>query len=114
MEDFNKIVKAGITVEIVNLSRATYENAEAFKNIINNDIAKGVRRLVIDLSHCEFMDSTFIGVLVVALKNITETGGNLRIVKPSSTAHSILETTDALRIFSLYNTIEEAIKTFIH
>lgn len=59
MEDFNKIVISDITVEIVNLTRATYENAEAFKNIINNDIAKGVRRLVIDLSHCEFMDSTF-------------------------------------------------------
>ena len=114
MEDFNKIVIAGITVEVVNLTRATYKNAIAFSDILNNDIANGVRKIVIDLSHCEFMDSTFIGVLVVALRDITKIGGKLCIVKPSSIAHSILETTDTLRIFSLYNTIEEATKSFIH
>ena len=114
MEEFSKIVIEDITVETVNLFRATYKNAEAFKNIINNDIANGVRKMVIDLSHCGFMDSTFIGVMVVALKDITKIGGKLRIVKLSSVAHSILETTDTLRIFSLYNTIDEATKSFIH
>ena len=114
MEEFSKIVVEDVTVETVNLSRATYKNAEAFKNIINDDIANGARKIVIDLSHCGFMDSTFIGVLVVALKDISKTGGKLRIIKPSSVAHSILERTDTLRIFSLYDTIEAAAKSFIH
>ena len=112
MEDFKKTVIADVTIETVNLTRATVDNAGVFKNIINNDIANGVRKMVIDLSNCDFMDSTFIGVMVVALKNIQKIRGELRIVKPFSIAHSILETTNTLRIFNLYDTVEEATKSF--
>ena len=112
MENFNKNVIADVTVETVNLTRATIENAGTFKNIINGDISNGVRKMVIDLSYCEFMDSTFIGVLVIALKEIRKLNGELRIVRPYSIAHSILETTNTLRIFDLYDTLEEATKSF--
>ena len=112
MENFNKNVIADVTVETVNLTRATIENAGTKKNIINYDISNGVRKMVIDLSYCEFMDSTFIGVLVLVLKDIRKLNGELHIVKPDSIAHSILETTNTLRIFDLYDTLEEATNSF--
>ena len=112
MEDFGKTVIAGVTVETVNLTRATFEHAGIFKSIINDDISNGIRKMVIDLSNCDFMDSTFIGVLVVTLKNIKKLNGKLRIVKPFSIAHSILESTNTLRIFDIYDSLEEATSGF--
>ena len=68
MEDFGKIVIKDIVVEIVNLSRATYKEAGEFKKILNEDYEKRYRKLIVDIRQCEFIDSTFLGVLVVALK----------------------------------------------
>ena len=112
MEDFEKTTITDITVETVNLTRATFEHASIFKSIINADISSGVRKIVIDLSNCDFMDSTFIGVLVVTLKNIKKLNGELRMVKPNSIAQSILETTNTLRIFDIYDSLEQATNNF--
>ncbi len=112
MEDFEKIVIADVAVETVNLTRATYKEAAELKKIINEDIARRFKKIVIDLSHCEFIDSTFIGVLVVSLKNIANIGGELHIIKPASIAHSILEMSGTLDIFNLCDNMEEAINSF--
>ena len=112
MEDFEKTLIEDITVETVNLTRATFEHAGTFKSIIMDDISNGIRKMVIDLSNCDFMDSTFIGVLVVTLKEIRKLNGKLRIVKPYSIAHSILETTNTLRVFDIYDSIDEAANSF--
>jgi anti-anti-sigma factor len=112
MEDFEKIVIADVAVETVNLTRATYKEAAELKKIINEDIARRFKKIVIDLSQCEFIDSTFIGVLVVSLKNIASIGGELHIIRPASIAHSILEMSGTLDIFNLCDNMEEAINSF--
>ena len=112
MENFEKTVVADVAVETVNLSRATLEHASTFKSMINEDISNGIRKMVIDLRNCEFMDSTFIGVLVVSLKNLKKLNGKLHLVKPHSFAHSVLESINTLRIFDIYDSLEEATNSF--
>jgi anti-anti-sigma factor len=112
MEDFKRTIFGDIVVETVNLTRATYKEAGMLKYILNKDIFNGFRKIVIDLSQSEFIDSTFIGVLVITLKEIGKKSGELRIVQPMSIANTILEKTGTFNIFNVYDTLEEALKSF--
>ncbi len=112
MEDFEKIIIEDISVIIVNITRATYKEAGMLKKIIYEDIERRFRKIVIDLSACEFVDSTFIGVLVVTLKSISKLGGEIRIIKPASIVHTILAKSGTLDLFNISENVEQAIKNF--
>ena len=112
MEDFERKVIGDVTVEIVNLTRATYKEAGTFKDILKKDIDRQIKKIIIDLSQCEFIDSTFTGVLVLALKDVIKMGGKLRVVSPSSIAHSVLEKTNTLRIFNVLDSLDDATNSF--
>jgi anti-sigma B factor antagonist/stage II sporulation protein AA (anti-sigma F factor antagonist) len=112
MEGFEKTIIEDVAVETVNLARATYEEAGMLKKILNDDIEKGFKKIIIDLAQCDFIDSTFIGVLVVTLKKIAEIGGELRLIKPASFTNTILATSGTLTYFNIADTIEEGLKSF--
>ncbi|HKI78643.1 MAG TPA: STAS domain-containing protein [Ignavibacteriaceae bacterium] len=112
MEDFKKTIFKDIIVETVNLTRATYKEAGLLRHILNQDIIKGFRKMVIDLSQCEFIDSTFIGVLVITLKEVAKISGELRIVQPKSIANTILAKSGTINIFNVADTVEQALKSF--
>lgn len=101
-----------IIIEIVQLSRATVKEAAEFKEICLNDIQLGWKKIIIDLTPCEFIDSTFLGSLVVCLKKVNELGGGLRLIGFHPNVNSLFELTGLHRVFESYKTKEEAIKSF--
>ena len=54
--------------------------------------------LVVELSRVSFMDSTALGLLVRAVKDVRERGGDIRVVLPSTTARRIFEITTLDRV----------------
>lgn len=113
MLDFEKEYSSDIVVITVNLSRATVKEAHEFKKFIDEEIRMKKLKIIIDLSGCDFIDSTFIGVLVVTLKKLSEIGGEIRIVEPPSIAHTILTVTGTLNIFNTNKTRSEAIVSLL-
>ncbi len=109
MLDFEKEYSGDIVVITVNISRATVKEAHEFRKFIDDEIKKKKLKIIIDLSPCDFIDSTFIGVLVVTLKRLADIGGELRIIEPPSIAHTILTVTGTLNIFNTHKTKSEAI-----
>ena len=112
MEDFEKRIEKDIVVEVVNLSRATWKEAIAFKKILDDDVEKKFRKLIVDISQCEFLDSTFLGALVHAKRSLNKIGGDLKIVEPSSVFKVLREKTSTLQIFDTYKSLEDAINSF--
>jgi anti-anti-sigma factor len=112
MEDFEKKIEKDVVIEVVNLTRATYKEAQEFKKILEEDIEKKFRKLVVDISQCEFLDSTFLGVLVFAKKSTTKIGGDLKIVEPPSVFRVLREKTSTLNVFKTYKSLEEAVNSF--
>jgi anti-anti-sigma factor len=112
MEDFERKIIKDIIVEVVNLTRATYKEAGELKKILSDYHDLSFRKVIVDISQCEFIDSTFLGVLVVALKNMSKIGSELRLVKPSSDALALMETVGTLKIFNSYETLEQAVNSF--
>ena len=113
MLDFEKEYSSNIVIINVNISRATFKEAHEFKKFIDDEMKKKKLKIVIDLSPCDFLDSTFIGVLVVTLKKLADAGGELRIVEPPSIAHTILTVTGTLNIFNTHKTKSEAIMSLM-
>ncbi len=114
MEDFEQKVVDDVVVEVVNLTRATWKEANQFKLILQADIEKKFKKLVVDISQIEFMDSTFLGTLVLAKRNIAQIGGDLKLVEPLSVFKAIMEKTSTLNIFESYKSASEAVKSFKH
>ena len=111
-EDFEKLQIYDVVVEVVNLSRATFKEAAQLKKILENDIANNVKKIVVDLSQCEFIDSTFLGVLVLSLKASAKIGGDIRLVKPAEVAKSLMEKAGTLNVFNLYDSLNDATQSF--
>lgn len=72
-------------------------------------IAKGHRRLVLDLVDVSFMDSSGLGALISCLKAARLAGGDLRLARPNEQGRVILELTTLDRVLRVYPTVEEAL-----
>jgi len=112
MEDFEKKICADVIVEMVNLTRAIWKEAGELKKILDEDVLLKYRRIVVDISKCEFMDSTFLGALVLAQKKIRQLGGEIKLVEPLHVMHLLLEKACTLKLFDSYTTQREAIESF--
>lgn len=112
MSHFSNEVVDDIVVETVNLQRATMKEAEEFKSVLLEEIKQGRKKIVVDFSQCEFMDSSFLGSLVIAYKEFGHTGGAIKIAGIHSDTEVILEITGTAKIFEQYNDKDEAIKSF--
>lgn len=101
-----------VLVEVVELNRATLNEADEFKQRLTEDINNGYKKIIADLSACEFIDSTFLGTLVISLKKVTSLGGDLRLVGFKPAVHSMFELTRMYRVFETFNTKKDAINSF--
>ena len=112
MEAFEKIYVNGAFVIAVNLSYATINEAKVFRKIVKEDINSGHTKLVIDISKCAYIDSIFFGAIIMASGMMYDLGYKLRVVKPTIAREFIFIQTNTSRLFDIYETREEAIKSF--
>ena len=112
-EDFTKEVNGDILIEKVNFSRATFKEAKDFKDRLEYDIRRNNLKIIIDLSSCEYIDSTFLGALVVILKKMAECGGEIKYVIPQPSALYLFKITGLYGVLNLYRNKEEAVESFI-
>jgi len=112
IEDFKTLFVNDLAIEIVNLSRATYKEASQLKKNLDDLIKDNQKKIIVDISQCEFIDSTFIGVLVVTWRKLKAEGGKLKLVKPGYFAQSVLHLSGAVENFESYGSVEEALSSF--
>ncbi|MGA7838524.1 MAG: STAS domain-containing protein [Ignavibacteriaceae bacterium] len=108
----NREIKGDVVVEKIDIVRATYKEAGALKVELDKSFEKKIYKIVIDLSNCKYMDSTFLGVLVKSLKFIADKGGDIKLAAAHSDAEVLLDLTRMNRVFKLYKTVDEAIADF--
>lgn len=101
-----------IAIINVNLERATLKEADSFKKLLLDTIDDGCRKLIINISECEFIDSTFLGVLVSGLKKTVRQSGDLKLIGFKPAVRSMFELTRMYRVFDSYTTVEDAINSF--
>jgi len=101
-----------VLIKIVNLDRATLREANEFKTNLEKDINQKERKIIVDLSACEFIDSSFLGSLVYILKKVVKNGGALKLVGFKPAVRSMFELTRMFRVFETYSTLNEAVESY--
>jgi len=101
-----------VVVEIINMERATLREADELKSRINEKVERGNRKIIVDISTVEFVDSTFLGVIVGSLKKVAKLNGDLKLVGFKPAVRSMFELTRLFRVFETYGDLQEAVKSF--
>ncbi len=84
--------------------RANYISSPDFKTLLNELIAKGYRRFIIDLSECVLMDSTFLGVLAgfgLKLQPVNSGGQGIELFNANARVAELLENLGVARLFKM-------------
>lgn len=84
--------------------------APRLREAIVEAIADGATRLVVDLDHVEFLDSTGLGVLVGGLKRARSHDGDLALVCTQPRILKVFEITRLDSAFTIYKDVAEALE----
>lgn len=101
----------GVTV-IAPTGRLDVAGAPALKDAVSEAVKNGQPRLVIDLEGVSFVDSTGLGSVIAALKQVRTSKGDLRLAAPNQQVRVVLELTTLDRVFPYYATVEDALTGF--
>ncbi len=101
----------GITV-VAPTGRLDVAGAPTLKEAISEVVKNGPPRIVIDMEGVSFVDSTGLGSVISALKQVRGSQGELRLAAPNQQARVVLELTTLDRVFPYYATVEEALTGF--
>ena len=88
--------------------RLTMVAAPLLRTAVEECVADGHRRVVVDLSPTAFIDSSGLGALVNGLKAARVAGGDLRIAGAPEQARSVLRLTNLDRVLKPYADVAEA------
>jgi anti-sigma B factor antagonist len=86
-------------------------NAEDFKRQMA-PLLQSNPRMVFDLSRVQFIDSSGCGAILSCLKNLTSIGGDLRLCGVTPRVRTTFELIRLHRICQIFNTRDEAVKSF--
>ncbi|UCH66230.1 MAG: STAS domain-containing protein [Ignavibacterium sp.] len=109
MRDFEKNTNNEVLIIEVDLFRASLTDANKFRIILDKEMENGFRNIIIDLSKCTFIDSSFIGALVVTLKKLEKIGGELKLIITTKIIQNAVHLSKTVEIFKTYFTIDEAL-----
>lgn len=99
----------GIVVLQLVENKIDASNAPSVKDRLNRELPGG-GRVVIDLSSVEFMDSSGVGLLLHALRHMTDTGGAIKFAAPQPQVRKILEMIRFQHVADILPSTEECIR----
>ena len=105
------LISEQFSVLILDITRATLREASSFKKFMEESISEDGRNLIIDLNSCEFVDSSFFGVLVGGLKRMRAMGMKFYILFNSKNKLPIFSATGLDKVFKVFDNIEDAISS---
>jgi anti-sigma B factor antagonist len=101
-------VREGVTILALGGEVDVYTSPR-LKQEMTDLISTGTRKLVIDLTEVQYLDSTGLGVLIGGLKRAREHDGDLRLICDNLRILRIFEITGLTKIFDIYRNESEAL-----
>ncbi|HEX7706015.1 MAG TPA: anti-sigma factor antagonist [Thermoanaerobaculia bacterium] len=97
--DFNGRLAAGVSDTIL-------------PRLIGEILDAGSKKILLNLSDMDYIDSNGLGELVQAYRESQRRGASLRLLKPQDRVAKTLRLTNLLPMFPVYDTEEEALGAF--
>ena len=101
-------------VTIVDLSgRITLgEGSTMLRDIVRDLIAKGQKKILLNLGDVTYIDSSGIGEMVSAFTSVRNGGGELKLLNLTKKVHDLLQITKLYTVFDIKDDEATAIKSF--
>jgi anti-anti-sigma factor len=82
------------------------------RDAVHMALGSGARNLVLNLKSVTTIDSAGVGELVSAYTTVTNRGGKLKLVNLPSKVNDILQITQLITVFEVYDSEQEALESF--
>jgi len=83
------------------------------RELIDQALADGKKYILLDLAGVSTIDSSGIGEMVACYTTVTKQGGQLKLLRLSPKINDILQVTQLITVFDVFDDEAEAIASFI-
>jgi anti-anti-sigma factor len=109
--NFKKERHENILIEIITIKELNLKKTMHFKDILDEDISEGYNNILVDLSECDSIDSSFLGMLVQANKMLNLNNGHLKIIGLNASSVNIIIFSGFTKLFNVFNSKQSAIQS---
>lgn len=88
-------------------------NSTELVEVLDREVARGMNRLVLDLTKMAYIDSSGLGALVKVLKKTRLVAGDVKLCGLEPEVRKVLELTRLDKIFDISRTVDEAVKQYL-
>ena len=102
----------GVEVVKVNGRVELGEGSAAIREVVRDLLARGRKKIVLDLADVDYIDSAGLGALVSAFTSVRNAGGELKLVYLTKKVQDLLQMTKLYTVFEIFDDETAAIKSF--
>ncbi len=102
----------GVTVLELSGRITLGEGSVQLRDAIRDLMAKGQRRILLDLGEVNYIDSSGLGELVSAYTSVKNQSAALKLLKLTKKVHDLLQLTKLYTVFDIYDDEASAIASF--
>jgi anti-sigma B factor antagonist len=88
------------------------EGASAFRDRVRELVAKGDKKILLNLSEVSYIDSSGIGEMVSGFTTVTNNGGQLKLIGLSKRVKDLLQITKLYTVFEAFDDEATAVRSF--
>ncbi|MEU2233830.1 STAS domain-containing protein [Streptomyces vietnamensis] len=107
--DVDVEIRDGRTAVLTVAGELDMETADRLQELLAEQFGQGRRRLVLDLSALDFMDSSGLNVLIRAVNKARESDGDLYLAAPTPAVRRILEITGVMATIPPHDAVADAL-----
>jgi len=109
MEEFQINQIGSIVVVKVDPVSATLRDAQPFWEEFEKNNLFDHNKIIIDISRCVHIDSTFMGMIVKIFKRVSGNNGQLKLVFPQLSSIDSFRISGITKVLECFDTLEEAL-----
>ncbi|OQX90969.1 MAG: anti-anti-sigma factor [candidate division Zixibacteria bacterium 4484_95] len=87
-------------------------DTDIFHDKLHELVSHNKKKVIIDLSNVEWMNSRGLGILISGLTTMRNNGGELKLACVTNKIESLLTITRLITAFENYDSVDEAVKSF--
>lgn len=107
----SSVVSNGVTAITCHVENLDASNVKSFKEAIQ-PLLKDQNRVVLNMAEVKFVDSSGLGALISALRDVNSREGNLKLCALTRSVRALFELMRMNRIFTIYESQDEAVGSF--
>ena len=88
------------------------EGSSTFRDSLRDLVAKGHKKLLLNLAEVSYIDSSGIGELVSGFTTVTNQGGRLKLVGLTKRVKDLLQITKLYTVFDVHDDEAAAVRSF--